>query len=642
MNQLASRFERSTPWLEADSSTLPWLPPESPLPMPRQSLDEAVPQDRGAPATSPAGIAGRRWAVFGGAALLTVLIAVGPYVLYARRGFDGLEALGFGVFVLLAGAIACWFCTAAAGYFVLTTGREQDDLDFSPHPALPTTRTALLMPLYNEDAKAPFARLAALDASLARLGASAAFDIFVLSDSTSEDAALAERLAFALLRPHAHSRIFLRRRLDNVERKAGNISEWVRRFGGAYDFMVVLDADSTMAGETLLRLVDAMERNPGVGLIQTAPTITGATTLFARMSQFGVRMYGRVAAAGLAWWAGSEASYWGHNAILRTEAFAASAGLPILPGAKPFGGHVLSHDVVEAALLRRAGWAVHVTAALDGSCEETPPTILDFIQRDSRWCQGNLQHLRLIGAKGLHPLSRAQLAMGCMAYLSSPLWFVGLVIGLTLQLRYPIDWASFWYFLKPEFSPFMLTSLLSGVLLIGPKLMGCLLVLSRPGERRAFGGAGAVLKSMTLEILLSIALAPILMVANTQAVRRTLAGHDVGWRPQRRESGGLAWRDACRAMAWQMFTGAAFVIALCFRPDLVVCFAPIVLPLLLAPVLATLSARRGTGEAFARAGFLTTPDDHGMSATPVVFHAAARPVQTVLGPQAQDQVSTVG
>ena len=476
------------------------------------------------------------------------------------------------------------------------------------------------MPLYNENPEAPFARLAALDASLARLGASHAFDIFVLSDTTSDELALAEQAAYLALRPQAHSRIFLRRRLENAERKAGNISEWVRRFGGAYEFMVILDADSTMAGETLLRLTDAMERNPGVGLIQTAPTITGAETLFARMSQFGVRMYGRVAAAGLAWWAGSEASYWGHNAILRTRAFAASAGLPILPGAKPFGGHVLSHDVVEAAMLRRAGWAVHVTAALDGSCEETPPSLLDFIQRDQRWCQGNLQHIRLIGAPGLHPVSRAQLAMGCMAYLASPLWFAGLVIGLTVQLRYPTDWESFWYGLRPEFSPFMLTSLLSGALLVGPKLLGCLLVLRRPGERRAFGGTGAVMKSMALEVLLSVALAPIQMVANTQAVRQTLSGHDVGWRPQRREAGGLAWRDACRAMAWQMFTGWAFVIALCFRPDLALCFAPIVAPLLLAPVLASLSARRSLGEAVARAGFLTTPDDHGVSATPVVFH----------------------
>jgi len=628
MTDLATRLEGSGHWSGTEASSLPWLPPESPLRMPRQALDETFAGPACIPATSPRDIAWRRFAVFGGAAVLTALVAIGPYILCGRAGFDGLEALGFGIFLVLASAIACWFCTALAGHFVLRAAREQDDLAFAPHPSAPVTRTALLVPLYNEDAEAVFARLSALDASLARLGVSSAFDIFVLSDSTRENIAVAEQAAFRVLRAHAQSGLFLRRRLKNHERKAGNICDWVRRFGGAYEFMVVLDADSTMAGETLLRLVDAMERSPGVGLIQTAPTIIGAATLFARLSQFGVRMYGRVAAAGLAWWAGAEASYWGHNAIVRTRAFAASAGLPILPGVKPFGGHVLSHDVAEAALMRRAGWAVHVTAALDGSCEETPPTLLDFIQRDHRWCQGNLQHLRLIGAKGLHPISRAQLAMGAMAYLSSPLWFAGLAIGLALQLRYPVDWSSFWYFLKPTFSPFMLTSLLSGLMLIGPKLMGCALVLSRRGERRAFGGARAVVRGMALEVLLSAALAPILMVANTRAVLQTLRGRDVGWRPQQRDAAGLGWRDAFRAMAWQMAAGLAFVLALCLRPDLAICFAPVVLPLLFAAPLAVLTSRRDAGDAAARAGLLVTPDDHGVSATPVVLRMPLRPAQT--------------
>ena len=626
MNDLATRFERAADWREADFAPAYWLPPESPLAMPRQRLDApAAPQSR-ASDTSPANIAARRLTVFGGAAILTGLVAVGPFLLYRRGAFDGLETLGFGIFLVLVSAIACWFCTALAGFFVLRTGREQDDLSFAPHPPAPSTRTALLMPIYNENAEAAFARLAALDASLARLRASSAFDIFVLSDSTRDEVIFAERAHFLSLRPLASSRLYLRRRAENLERKAGNISEWVRRFGGAYDFMIVLDADSSMTGDTLLRLADAMQRNPGVGLIQTAPTITGARTPFARMSQFGVRMYGRVAAAGLAWWAGAEASYWGHNAIVRVRAFAEAAGLPILPGPKPFGGHVLSHDVVEAALLRRAGWAVHVTAALGGSSEETPPTLTDFIARDHRWCQGNLQHLRLIGAEGLHPLSRSQLGMGAMAYLSSVLWFAGLAIGLTLQLREPVDWSSFWDFLRPSFTPFMLTSLLSGILLIGPKLLGCALVLSRPGERRAFGGAGAVVKSMSLEILLSAALAPILMVANTRAVFLTLRGRDVGWRPQQRDADGLAWRDAWRAMTWQMIAGAVFVAGLVSRPDMALCFAPIVLPLLFAAPLAVFTSRLPLGDAMARAGLLATPDERGLGAMPVMFRPAQRPV----------------
>jgi membrane glycosyltransferase len=267
---------------------------------------------------------------------------------------------------------------------------------------------------------------------------------------------------------------------------------------------------------------------------------------------------------------------------------------------------------------------VHVTAALDGSCEETPPTILDFIQRDHRWCQGNLQHLKLVGARGLHPINRAQLLMGCMAYLSSPLWFAGLVIGLGLQLRDPPDWGTFWYFLHPQATPFMLTSLLSAILLIGPKLMGCAVVLSRPRERRAFGGARAVVKSMGLEILLSAALAPVLMVANTVAVLRILRGDDAGWRPQQRDADGVTWRDALMAMRWQMAAGAGFAVALGFRPDLTVCFAPIVLPLLLSAPLAVLTSRRATGEAAARKGYLVTPDEHGESAMPLSWRPAPR------------------
>jgi membrane glycosyltransferase len=388
--------------------------------------------------------------------------------------------------------------------------------------------------------------------------------------------------------------------------------------------MIVLDADSTLAGETVLRLVDAMERHPTIGLIQTAPVIVGAQTLFARVSQFSVRMYGKVAAAGYAWWTGAESSYWGHNAILRTAAFAACARLPILPGEKPFGGDVLSHDVVEAALLRRAGWGVHVTAALDGSCEETPPTILDFIRREHRWCQGNLQHLRLLGARGLHPMSRLQLGMGAMAYLSSPLWFTALAIGLALQLQHPINWASLWYFLDPEFSPFILGSALAAVLLIGPKLMGAAIVLMRPRERRAFGGGMAVVKSVSTEIALSALLAPILMVANANAVIQILRGRDVGWRAQQRDADGIAWSDAWRVMRPQMICGVAFTVALCFRPDLSVCFAPIVLPLLFAAPISVWSSRRSTGDAFAERGLMATPADDTASAMPAVFGPAPR------------------
>jgi membrane glycosyltransferase len=603
-----------------------WLPPEAPLAMPRQSLTENHAKPAAQPATSPADIRRRRLIIFSATFVLAGLAGIAPFVLYFRHGFDRLEMFAFTVFAVLITAISCWFCSAVAGLVTLMTGREQQDLRFAPHPPTPTRRTAVLMPLYNEDARASFNRLAAIDSSLARLGVSDAFDLFVLSDSTQGEAQLSERLIFQSFRLRSASRVFYRRRADNTEHKAGNLSDWTRRFGGAYDFMVVLDADSTMAGETLLRLVDAMERNPGIGLIQTTPVIIAAQTLYARMSQFSVRLYGRVAAAGLAWWTGAESSYWGHNAIIRTQAFADCAGLPILEGEKPFGGNVLSHDVVEAALLRRAGWAVHVTAALDGSCEETPPTITDFIRRDHRWCQGNLQHLGLIGAKGLSPISRLTLAMGCMAYISSPLWFASLAAGLIIQLQYPVEWGSIWNMLDLHFTPFLLASVFCALLLIGPKLMGGILVLSRKRERRAFGGAWQVINGMMMEIVLSAALAPIQMVANTRAILLILRGGDAGWHAQKRDADGLAWKDAFRAMVWQMMTGLAFCAGLAFRPDLASWFAPVVLPLLFSPALAVLTSRQVTGETFVKAGYLITPDGDAISATPAMLHGTVRPL----------------
>ncbi|MDZ4374237.1 MAG: glucans biosynthesis glucosyltransferase MdoH, partial [Phenylobacterium sp.] len=590
-----------------------WLPEEAPLAMPRQSLDRHAAVPASVPATSPVSIVRRRLVLTALTVIVTGLAAIAPVALYARHGFDVLEVVSLGLFMVLITAIACWFSSAAIGFWILVTGREQDDLKFTPHPPEPTRRTALLMPLYNEDARAAFARLAVIDGSLARLGVSEAFDIFVLSDSTRVEAADLEHQAYLGFRAHAHSRVFYRRREKNIERKCGNIAEWTRRFGGAYPFMLVLDADSTMAGETILRMVDAMERNPGIGLLQTTPTIIKGQTLFARVSQFSVRLYGRVAAAGLAWWAGSEASYWGHNAILRTEAFASCAHLPVLPGREPFGGAILSHDTVEAALLRRGGWAVHVTAALDGSCEETPSTMLDFIRRDHRWCQGNMQHLGLLKTRSLTLMNRTQMVMGFMAYFSSPLWLASLIAGMVIQLQYPVDWASFSYMLHPEFSPFMLATLLSGVLLIGPKIMGALLVLSRRGERRAFGGAPTIIKGMALEILLSALIAPIMMVASTRAIIQIALGHDAGWQTQDRDTDGVSWSAAFRSMRWQMATGLLFCAGLCFRPDMATWFAPVVLPLLFAAPLVVLTSRRRLGEAAARAGYLAIPDEAGVS-----------------------------
>ncbi|MBX3481159.1 MAG: glucans biosynthesis glucosyltransferase MdoH, partial [Caulobacter sp.] len=587
----------------------PWLPAESPLDMPRQSFGADAPRLGAAPATSPGNIALRRLALFSASWLLTFVIALTPFQLYMRDGFTALEGVALGLFVVLVGAISTWFCSAVAGFVVLKNRRE-DIFDFPAIPPTPRVRTALLMPLYNEDPAAVLARLARVERSLAGLGVAHWFDLFVLSDTTNEAVAAQERVQFSTLRARSRCRTFYRRRPKNTERKAGNISDWVSRFGGAYEHMIILDADSVMSGETVVKLVDAMERHPGVGLLQTTPVIIGAETLYARAQQFSVRMFGKVAAAGLAWWTGAESSYWGHNAIVRVKAFAACSGLPVLPGKKPFGGHILSHDVVEAALLRRGGWAVHVTPVLDGSTEETPPSMIEFMKRDRRWAQGNLQHLGLLFAPGLHPISRLQLFFGMLCYLVSPVWMLSLLTGLAIQAQITLTRPEYWRLLAPvKYDPIIWASVLTVLMLIGPKVLGLILTLSRPEECKAFGGRLAILKSAAFETAYSAVMAPVMMVGHTRIVLEILSGKDAGWTAQTRDGETLNWPDAFRAHRWEINTGLLFAAILTLAPHLTIWFAPIILPLIASPFIAVLTSRRDLGAAAGRMGLLVTPEE---------------------------------
>ena len=469
------------------------------------------------------------------------------------------------------------------------------------------------MPIYNEDPDAVFAKLAAIDRSLARCKIDPLFDIFVLSDTKDDSIAAQERAHFERLELHATTKVFYRRRENQYHRKAGNLAEWVRRFGAAYENMIVLDADSLMRGETMQRLVAFMERHPRAGMVQTVPVIINAETMFGRYLQFGVRMYGQVAAAGLAWWSGSEGSYWGHNAIVRVRAFAAAAGLPVLTGPRPFGGHIMSHDVVESVLMRRAGWEVHIDARLSGSYEESPPTIIDFIARDRRWCQGNFQHVQVLKAKGLHWVSRAHLFMGVQSYLVSPLWFGFLAIGIAQNFEYgmPSGWEGFKLFSNEQpTNPAMVTlTALTVVLLFGPKLFGALLVLLNKTDRKRFGGTGAVLRGMMGEMLVSSLLAPVMMLMQTRALYEIAAGRDCGWLPQNRNAEAVSWGDAFKFSGWQFWLGIALAIGFAPYPGLLIWTAPIWFGLIAIPFLTVLSSRRELAEAARAQGVWLTPEE---------------------------------
>jgi membrane glycosyltransferase len=389
----------------------PAMPPESRLAMPVQSLRRwSSAEER--PLVSPESRR-RPWAarafVFGGAALLTAYGAFEMYQVVSVSRTTVLQYVLLALFTLNFSWIALAFTSALLGFLTLLRRPA-----LGPPPSRLGSRTAVIMPVYNESTARTFAAVEAIRESVDATGLGRHFDYFILSDSTNPDAWIAEERAFLALRGRlgADSRVFYRHRPKNVSRKAGNIADWVTRWGGAYPHMLVLDADSLMSGDTIVRLAAAMEADPDSGIIQTLPLIINRNTLFARAQQFAARVYGPVIASGLSAWMGRDGNYWGHNAIIRTEAFAAHCGLPDLRGKPPLGGHILSHDFVEAALMRRAGWTVYMLPELSGSYEESPPSLIDLSARDRRWCQGNLQHARVIGATGLKLASRQHFATG--------------------------------------------------------------------------------------------------------------------------------------------------------------------------------------------------------------------------------------
>jgi membrane glycosyltransferase len=506
-----------------------------------------------------------------------------------------LATLFFGLF----GWISFGFLSAVAGFWSLL-GRGTGLPRWIERTRLPSRRTAILVPVYNEAIGPIFGRLEAMARSIDATGVSQQFDMFVLSDSGPR-AEAAEYRAFSSLRRRAPMAVYYRRRPENHARKPGNIAEWVRRFGGGYEHMIVLDADSLMTGNALAILAATMEANPRIALIQTIPAVHNARTLFARWQQFASAIYGPIANAGLQWWSGSEATFWGHNAIVRVKAFAESCGLPTLSGREPFGGHIMSHDMVEAALLRRHGWATHMISLPDGSYEEFPPTLLDHAVRDRRWCQGNLQHLRLIGAAGFHWVSRLQLLMGASAYLTSPLWLLLLLASLVEPFRAGLT--------RWEIMPSGGLLGLTLALLFGPKLLalGWLLVDDR--LRASLGGTRRVIASLSIEIPLSMLVAPTTMLTQTMAIIDILRGRPSGWAPQRRNADGICFAEAWSRYRWHVAVAALFWLAMVLGVAGALWTMPVAISLVSAPWVAMASARIDLGDRLAARGLLLAPGE---------------------------------
>tara|TARA_R110002049_G_scaffold23781_6_gene84695 strand:- start:82746 stop:84662 length:1917 start_codon:yes stop_codon:yes gene_type:complete len=583
------------------------MPPAAPLTMLAQDLSRA-PQRRvqagphAAAGQRPRRSYGWRLAVFGPALIGTALLLYGLYGWLAGAGMTGLEW----ALLTMIGATFVWVTLSVSTVGVAVAGiLAREDADSRPPTAVRPIDVALLVPVYNEEPVDVFGNAAAMLADLAQRRGAHRYSLFILSDTRDNAIAAQEWQAFVRLRSVAPAgfAVHYRRRTANTDKKVGNLLDWITGWGAAYEGMVVLDADSLMAGRAIDRLASELSADPDAGLIQTFPMLIGANTLFARLQQFSNIAYGWLLAEGLALWARREGNYWGHNAIIRTSAFAECAGLPHLPG---FGGRnelILSHDFVEAGLLRRAGWGVRFLPRVSGSFEETPGTLIDYVLRDRRWCRGNLQHLRLLGTAGLHPVSRFHLFHGAVSYLLSPAWFMLLVIWALLGKDAETNVIRYFNEANPLFPdwPPAMSHIDSAVflvimyaLLLTPKIAGAGIIAAYPKATRVFGGRLAFLSAFVVEVLLSIAYAPILMIQQTKAVLRATFTRSDAWSPQCRKAQGYPLRTLI-AFHW-IETLLGLILAAGLAAGLISYWlVPIVFSLVLAIPLSALSALDITG-----------------------------------------------
>ncbi len=541
------------------------------------------------------------------------------------------------LFALLSAWLVTGFTTALMGFWVSLFGDKHalKAASVQGDPMNRDARTAVIMPICNEDVGTVFAGLRATCESLAATGHATQFDVFVLSDSNQPALIEAERAAWETLREalaaqtggSAQVEVYYRLRTRRVHRKAGNVADFCRRWGRDYRYMVVLDADSVMSGDCLVDMVKLMEANPKAGIVQTATQSIGHVTLHARAQQFASRMTGRLFTLGMQFWQLGESHYWGHNAIIRVEPFMAHCALAKIAGKGGLSGGILSHDFVEAALMRRAGWQVWLVADLVGSYEQQPPDLISELQRDRRWCQGNLQNARLIAEPGLHPLHRTMFATGAMSYLSAPLWLLFLCVGTTLWMSGTAPASSVYLFdnfaLGIELAPLPTELLglwaLTLVLLLLPRLLGMAAVLLK-GEQAQYGGVYGLCKSALLETLLALLQSPVRMLAHSLFVLVALTGWKLEWKSPPREALALSWRTAATSLApMTVVIGLLALVIASIDARALIWLIPVGLPLLLAVPAAVIMSHIELGAASRRRGWLLIPEER---AEPVVLRRA--------------------
>ncbi len=540
------------------------------------------------------------------------------------NGLTWLELLLLVLFSITFSWIVASFWNAVVGFVLMASRRDPLSLRRqanAPEPALRIAqRFAVLMPVYNEDTSRVMAGFEANLQSLIATGALEYFDFYLLSDTQDPEIVKAEasqwQAFFSRQNDDVKPHVFYRRRSQNTHRKVGNLSDFCTRWGSRYEGMIVLDADSLMSGECMLSLARGLQDNPRAGLLQTIPVPVRQETFFGRFLQFAAEMYSPMLATGQSFWQGNGANYWGHNAIIRVKAFMDHCALPVLPGREPFGGEILSHDFVEAAMLARADWDVYLLNDLRGSYEEVPSNIPDFVTRDRRWVQGNLQHLALLPVRGWRVVSRVHFLSGALAYITSPLWLLMLVFSSIDAVYRAVSPAPYfsqshqlfpdWPIAKPELIFSLLT--LTAVMLLLPKFASVLLASIQ--QRRAFGGVLRMWGSALLETLFAIVIAPVMMVFHSYFVVMVLLGKKARWDAQPREGRMVSWADAFKRTAAVSFLALLWgALTAITAPLFFYWLLPVLVGLVLAAPLVRYSSSLALGRKLRAWGLFLAPTE---------------------------------
>ena len=473
----------------------------------------------------------------------------------APGGFSVLNVAALVLFALILPWMVAGFWNAVIGFIVMRVAADPAAAILPKAAGVRgdepvTVSTAILLCVRNELPARIIRNLEPMLAGIEASGYGDRFHLYVLSDTNDADLAVKEEAHFSSLALRWRDRIAVtyRRRAVNTGYKAGNIRQFCEQWGKRHEFAVTLDADSFMTADAVIRLVRIMQADPRLGILQGLVVGMPSTSLFARIFQFGMRLGMRSYTIGSAWWQSDCGPYWGHNAVLRLEPFIKHCDLPVLTD-REGTRHILSHDQIEAALMRSAGYHVRVVAHEDLGWEETPPTLLEFMRRDLRWCQGNMQYWRLLSLPDLKPVSRYQLMLAIVMFIGSPAW-IGLLALATIAL---VSFDSPAGFIRADVGNLLFAWVL--LMWFAPKIASFADLLLRPDARFAFGGGGRIIVNFIIETIYSIVLCPILWISHTIFLVGLLFDREIGWIGQVRDDHAVSFRSALSSLWPQTFIG---------------------------------------------------------------------------------------